>query len=236
MPEPSRAALVIFAKHPRRGRVKTRLVPPLTSEQALGFHVACLQSTARLATTLPSSTDNLLYLASPSITAARRAVRPLGLPRRLKVRLQSRDNLGRRLARAFAELQSEGYERIVVLGTDSPTTSPHRLRQAFAALGRTQAVLGPTRDGGYYLIGLRLPRRGLSRLLSGIDWGTPRTCQQTLARLRVARLEVKTLAQGYDVDVAADLIRLRRDLGRSPRLQPLRDWFAGAAPEGGFSR
>jgi glycosyltransferase A (GT-A) superfamily protein (DUF2064 family) len=93
-------------------------------------------------------------------------------------------------------------------------------------------VLGPTRDGGYYLIGLRLPRIGLARLLSGIDWGTPRTYRQTKTRLRAAKLHVKSLPQGYDVDVAADLVRLRRDLGRSQRLQPLRNWFAPLAGEG----
>jgi glycosyltransferase A (GT-A) superfamily protein (DUF2064 family) len=102
---------------------------------------------------------------------------------------------------------------------------PVRLRQAFAALRRADAVLGPTRDGGYYLTGLRLPRVGLARLLSGIDWGTPRTFRQTKAKLLEAKLHLRTLPQGYDVDVAADLVRLRQDLGRSLPLQPLRKWF-----------
>jgi rSAM/selenodomain-associated transferase 1 len=222
----SRAALVIFAKHPKRGQVKTRLVPPLSPEQALALHVACLQSVARLAASLPPATHKFLYLASPSLASARRAARSLALPRGLKVKVQSRGNLGRRLARAFAELQAEGYERVVVVGTDSPTMPPVRLRQAFAAVRRADAVLGPTRDGGYYLIGLRLPRAGLTRLLSGIDWGTPRTYRQTKAHMVRAKLRLKALAQGYDVDVAADLVCLRQDLGRSPRLQPLRKWFA----------
>lgn len=223
-----RAALVIFARHPRRGRVKTRLVPPLTRDQALALHIACLQSTAALAASLSPRVELQLYLTSNSLDAAGRITRKLRLPRRLRVRAQGGGDLGARLARAFNRLGADGYDRVVVIGSDSPTLPRRRLQSAFATLNRGEAVLGPARDGGYYLIGLRLPRAGLSRLFRGIDWGTPRAFRQTRARLQAARLRLHLLPPGEDVDTAADLSRLRRRLrhSRSAHLRPLRPWFA----------
>jgi len=208
--------------------VKTRLVPPLTPDQALALHVACLQSTAALAASLFPRVELRLYLTSNSLDAARRIARRLRLPRQLQVRAQGGGDLGARLARAFKELGADGYDRVVVIGSDSPTLPRRRLQSAFAALNRAQAVFGPARDGGYYLIGLRLPRAGLSRLFRGIDWGTPHAFQQTRARLQAARLRLRSLPQGYDVDTATDLNRLRRSLrhSRGTHLRPLRHWFA----------
>jgi rSAM/selenodomain-associated transferase 1 len=222
-----RAALVIFARHPQRGRVKTRLVPPLTPDQALALHVASLQSTAALAASLSPQVELRLYLTSNSLDAARQTTRKLRLPQRLRVRVQGGGDLGARLARAFNKLGAEGYDRVVVIGSDSPTLPRRGLQSAFTALDRAEAVLGPARDGGYYLIGLRLPRRGLSRLFRGIAWGTRRTFQQTRARFRTARLRLHLLPPGDDVDTANDLIRLRRDLRRcgGAHLRPLREWF-----------
>jgi hypothetical protein len=228
MPAHGKTALVVFAREPQRGRVKTRLVPPLTRDQALALHTACLQSTAALAASLPPSVRLRLYLSSRSLPAARRVARGLQLPPRLQVRVQGGDDLGARLARAFAELGAEGHDRVVVVGSDSPALPRRRLQSAFAALGRAEAVLGPARDGGYYLIGLRLPCAGLSRLFRRIDWGTPRAFRQTRARLRAAGLRLRLLPPGDDVDTAADLNRLHRNLHRrrGTHLRPLRHWFA----------
>lgn len=227
--KPRTAALVVFARWPERGRVKTRLVPPLTPEQALGLHVACLESTARLAASLPASIDKWLYFTPPSGGASARA-RASGLrfPRVLRVRVQRGRDLGARLQSAFAELWGKGYRRVVVIGTDSPALTRRRLRRAFAALRRADAVLGPARDGGYYLIGLRATSEKLPSLFRGVAWGTRRALRQTQARLRRAGLRCALLPLGYDVDVVADLARLRGDLRRDPRahLEPLRHWFA----------
>ncbi|MFQ5777890.1 MAG: TIGR04282 family arsenosugar biosynthesis glycosyltransferase [Terriglobia bacterium] len=224
---------MIFARHPQRGRVKTRLVPPLTAEEALGLHGACLQSTARLAASLPASIGKLLYLSSASLPGARRVARTLTLPRALRVRLQRGRNLGARLRRAFAELRAEGYDRIVFIGSDSPLLTRKRLHEALAALRRADAVIGPARDGGYYLLGARGRAGGLERILCGIDWGTERAYQQTRARLRKEHWRTVVLPRGYDVDTARDLNRLRRDVRRSRQahLAPLRDWF-GQSPGG----
>lgn len=226
MPERHNAALVIFARHPS-GRVKTRLVPPLTPEQALRLHVACLESTARLAASLPGSIDKWLYLTPPGGRPGAKE-RCLRLPRSLRVRRQRGGDLGARLRRALRELGADGYRRVVFLGSDSPTLSPRRLRKAFAALLRADAVIGPARDGGYYLIGVRRGSGKQAEIFRGIAWGTRHAFRQTRTRLRKAGLRTTVLPLWYDVDVPADLIRLRGDLRRSRRahLAPLRAWFA----------
>lgn len=215
--------MVIFARHPS-GRVKTRLLPALTAEQALRLHWLCLYSTARLVVSLPKSIARWLYLTPPK--PGRRVF--LHLPWGLRTRRQRGRTLGTRLRRAFEELVAGGYQRLVFIGSDSPTLPGSRLRQALAALGHAQAVLGPARDGGCYLIGLRgdTPRGG--EVFRGIAWGTRRAFRQTLERLRRAGQRTVVLSPWYDVDVPADLRRLRRDLRRSraAALAPLRAWFA----------
>ena len=224
MGKPNKTALVIFARHPF-GRVKTRLIPRLGVAGARELHCACLRATAQLAASLPGSVTNFLYLTSATPTEARRAGRALALPRGLRLRVQGRGNLGARLTRMFAALWSEGFERVVVIGSDSPTLPRRRLRDALAALRRADAVLGPARDGGYYLIGLR--RTAKKRLFDGVAWGTRRAFAQTRRNLRAADLRVRQLPMGYDVDTPADLQRLERDVRRSRQrqLEPLRRWL-----------
>jgi hypothetical protein len=224
MEKPTRSALVIFARHPS-GRVKTRLIPHLGVRGAQGFHRACLQATARLAASLPRALDKFLYLTSPIPSDARRTARSMGLASRLHVRVQGGSDLGARLARMFAALWNEGYERVVVIGSDSPTLTRRRVLDALAALRRAEAVLGPARDGGYYLIGLR--RTAKKRLFDGVAWGTRRAFAQTRRNLRAAGLRVRLLPVGYDVDTPADLRRLERAVKRSRQrhLEPLRRWL-----------
>ncbi len=226
MGESAKAAVVIFARDPS-GRVKTRLIPHLGVSGAQEFHCACLQATARLATSLPRAVDKFLYLTSSNRAEARRAARGLRVPRGLCIRVQGGDHLGARLARMFAALWSEGYERVAVIGSDSPTLPRRRLLEALAALRRRDAVLGPARDGGYYLLGLRRTLKKTKALFRGVEWGTPRAFTQTRRNLLAASLRVRVLPVGYDVDTPADLRRLAREVKRSglKRLAPLRRWF-----------
>lgn len=229
MRPPQKAAVVVFARRPELNRVKTRLVPPLTPEQALELHVACLQSTGRLVASLPASIDKWLYLTGRNRAQASRSARQLALAHTFAVRLQRGRDLGARLRRAFTELLGERYERVVVLGSDSPTLSRGRLRQAVAALERADAVIGPAGDGGYYLIGLRTGPAGLPPVFHGIDWGTELAFNQTLTRLKQAGRRARVLPPEHDVDTAADLRRLGLELRRrtaETHLRPLRTWFS----------
>lgn len=223
MPRREKAALAVFARHPS-GRVKTRLVPPLTARQALALHVACVESTVRLAASLPHSVQKWLYL-----TPARKNSRalPVRFPRRWRLRVQRGNTLGARLQRAREELLKQGYRRVVFIGSDSPTLPPRWLRQALAALARQDAVIGPARDGGFYLVGFRLKDRRPPNTFRAIAWGTPRAFRQMRARLRGAGQRTAVLPRWHDVDSPADLARLRREVRRNRRAQlaPLRAWF-----------
>jgi len=103
---------------------------------------------------------------------------------------------------AFKELFAGGYESAVMIGADLPTLPLSHLRAAFAALERRPVVLGPSLDGGYYLIGLRAPQ---PELFEGIAWSTSQVLSQTIERINQLGLQVQCLEPWYDVDTIDDL-------------------------------
>lgn len=218
-----KTAVVVFARLPQRGKVKTRLAASLGTAEALALHTACLQSTARLAASFPASIEKRLYFTGPP-AAARRAARRLGLPESLTINTQRGETLGERLSNALSGLLAEGCQRVVFLGSDSPTLPRERIQRALRALEKHDAVIGPARDGGYYLIGAR----GLwPEMFRGIAWGTDRAFRQTVERLRRARRRIALLPAWYDVDRLEDLDTLARDVRRSRarHLSPVRNWL-----------
>lgn len=219
-----RTAVVIFARLPERGRVKTRLASELGSTAALDLHRACLQSTAALVDSLPARFGRFLYFTGdPGF--AQRAAQQLALPERLTVRTQGKGSLGRRLARVLEELLDDGAEKVCFLGSDSPTLPRRLLLQGVKTLDRRDTVLGPAEDGGYYLIGTRAH---WPEMFHGIDWGSNRAFNQTLRKLQRAGRSVALLPRWYDVDRPGDLIRLASDVRRRPNarhLLPLRRWL-----------
>lgn len=203
------AAVLIFAKYPTPGRVKTRLHRAFTPEQAAGIHEACLVSTlSRLAGGGSGTVPILLF--TPDEDAARwdallgrAGCDPPRWP-------QGPGDLGERLARAFRRGFEEGFERVLAVGSDSPTLWPEHLQRALAALADADLALGPTEDGGYYLVALN---RHAPAVFADIDWGTDRVARQTLAAARSAGLRAQTLPMGYDLDRPEDVTRLLDGLG-----------------------
>ena len=104
---------------------------------------------------------------------------------------------------AFTEIFENGFERVVIIGTDLPDISSGIIMEAFAALENNDAVIGPSTDGGYYLLGIKSPKE---ELFSKIDWSTESVYQQTLDKLLNANMEVKTLTELVDIDTEEDLI------------------------------
>jgi len=210
------------------------LIPRLGARGAQELHRACLEATVQLGASLPRTVDKFLYLTSATPIEARRAAQALQLPRGVRVRVQGRGELGARLARMFAALWNEGRQRVAVIGSDSPTLTARRVREGLAALQRADAVLGPARDGGYYLIGLRRTSKSLFSLFREVEWGTRRALAQTLGNLRAAGLRVRLLPMGYDVDTPGDLRRLERDVKRNRQrhLAPVRKWLGRKNPSG----
>jgi uncharacterized protein len=182
-------ALIVIAKEPAPGRSKTRLCPPLSAEAAAGLAEASLADT----------------LAAAAACPARRHVLVLDgevgdwLPPGFEVIAQRGEGLDERLASAFEDVA----ESALLIGMDTPQVSPELLAAALRELGRarTDAVLGPALDGGYWAIGLRRPRR---ELFLGVPMSSPATCAAQLARLRGAGLRVRKLPPLRDVDVIDD--------------------------------
>jgi len=106
------------------------------------------------------------------------------------------------MRQAFEAAFAAGFRRAVIIGSDLPDLSPAMLRDAFARLETSDAVLGPARDGGYYLLGMR---EMIGGIFDGVPWSTPRVLDATLARLRAAGASVALLEPLADVDEAADL-------------------------------
>lgn len=199
-------ALLLFAKVPRPGSVKTRLTPVLTPSEAARLYTAFLWDTLRHVLRL--DVDVRLYLAPPI---------PDGgiedLPSEVRLHEQKGDGLAVRLDAAFRETFDAGYERVVVLGTDHPTLPPAFVRQAFRALEDPRSIcIGPTRDGGFYLLGMNAM---YSRLFEDMSYSHPRVFSETLARADQTSACLTVLPRWYDVDTPEDLDRLRSDLSDS---------------------
>jgi uncharacterized protein len=198
-----------MAKAPRPGKVKTRLSPPLTSEQASALNICFLRDT----------TENILQVTEASNSAGIVVYTPIGdeaafdgiLPVGFQLLGQRGDGFGERLLHACEDLFACGFSAVCLIDSDSPTMPQHALLQAVTRLSRPgdRVVLGGSDDGGYYLIGIKHSHQ---QLFERIDWSTERVLEQTLERAREIGLQAELLPTWYDVDDGATLERLRREL------------------------
>jgi rSAM/selenodomain-associated transferase 1 len=205
-------ALIVVAKEPVPGRTKTRLCPPFTLESAAAFYRCLLLDSLALMARFETA-DHAIAYAPASAHGYFTRLSPNGF----SLVEQMGANLGERLANALSQHFDLGYRRVVIMNSDGPTLPLACLEEAFSGLDRADVTLGPGHDGGYYLIGMNRPHR---ELFEGIDWSTERVISQTLAVCRRLGITVHQLPEWYDVDVADDLERLRRDLEEEPRLAP----------------
>jgi uncharacterized protein len=198
-----RVALAVMAKAPVAGQVKTRLCPPLTPAEAAAlarcFLLDRLEQLGEV-----SDGDALVAFAPKERDAEMRDVLPAG------VRLVPQEgvDLGARLDRVLTDLLAEGYTGAIAVDADSPTLPTAYLRRACGVLRdpAIDVVVGPSEDGGYYLIGLRAPVPALFR---DMPWSTAVVTEETLARARRLGLRLALLPSWFDVDRGEDLARLR---------------------------
>ncbi len=193
-----RPLVCVFAKAPEPGRVKTRLIPTLRATEAADLYRALLLDTIDAAETAPA---DIVVAFAP--LAGRRAVeRLVGSRRRLMP--QGPGDLGARLARAFETLCDE-RRPVLVVGSDCPGLDAVVLREAARVTSRVDVVLGPARDGGYYLVGMRRPRR---ELFAGVPWSTPGVLAATRERIAEAGWTLQLLEPLRDLDTPEDLYEL----------------------------
>ena len=193
-----------MVKAPVAGSVKTRLVPPLTPQSAAELAAAFVQDAVRNA----GQIAGVLIAYSP--IDGKDLLEPL-LPDDLHWTAQRGRDLGERMSAAMTDAAALGFSPLVVIGTDSPTLSPTCLAEALQTLQSEAAdiVLGPTDDGGYYLVGARQPQPGL---FDAVAWSTDKALAQTAANAARLSLRCHLLPAWHDVDTGEDLARLRREV------------------------
>ncbi|MEV0135834.1 DUF2064 domain-containing protein [Dactylosporangium sp. NPDC050688] len=199
--------LLLLAKAPVPGRVKTRLCPPWTPEQAAGVAAAALADTVDALTATPAVARTLVLDHGEGTGAA---------PPGWRLAAQRGGPLGERIAAAYLDTALPGVASLLV-GMDTPQLTPAHLGAAAALLAGTDAVLGPAWDGGWWLLGLRDPRAGGA--VTGVPMSTARTAADTVTALRGRGLSVARTATLRDVDTVADAVAV-----------------AAAGPRGRFAR
>lgn len=195
--------LLVVAKKPSPGQTKTRLCPPLNCEQAADLYECFLCDTLAVMRQVPNVTPKIVYLPQDAHDYFRNLAPDMGLVQ------QRGKSLGERLDNLLTNELLDGADKAVVMNSDSPTLPKTFLIQAFDQLSATDVVLGPTLDGGYYLIGVKEPQ---PRILRDVEMSTPYVLRDTLELARKAGVTVSLLPEWYDVDTVEELHRLRNDI------------------------
>jgi len=202
----SDSALIIFAKAPVPGQVKTRLCPPLTPDEAASLHGSVVLD--MLERSRGAASMDRFLACSPSSDHVFFKI----LEERHGVLLitQTGDDLGARMARTMADAFAWGYRRVLIIGTDLPTLPGSTFGDAVKLLAAHDLVLGPTLDGGYYLIGLRKPA---PELFAGIPWSTNRVLTLTQEKAASLGLSTASLPVRRDIDTVDDLMAVIEETG-----------------------
>jgi uncharacterized protein len=222
-----RCAIAIMAKAPRVGHAKTRLVPPLTAEDAASLSACFIRDAAENIATAAQHAAIDGYIAFAPSDA--KAEFQLLLPPETRLLPSRRPGLGASLYDAAADLLGAGYGSVCLVNSDSPSLPTSILIDAARALALSgdRLILGPAEDGGYYLIGLKQAHR---RLFEDIAWSTQRVLAQTGERAREIGLATTRLPVWYDVDDIGSLQRLSAQLRQAaadgPAIHPARHTLA----------
>jgi uncharacterized protein len=202
----ARSAVAIMAKAPQPGEVKTRLCPPLSYEEATELYRCFLLDKIAQVNTLPRAVPAVSY----SPVESKRMFESL-TPRHFLLIPQHGDDLGARILSTFDQLFRQGYTQVMVIDSDTPTLPTIYLAEALRLIAErsNDVVLGPTDDGGYYLIGLRQSHR---QLFEQMPWSTSQVFSETRRRSEQNGLTLACTQPWYDVDTPDDLVRLRASL------------------------
>ncbi|MFZ0201110.1 MAG: TIGR04282 family arsenosugar biosynthesis glycosyltransferase [Candidatus Sulfotelmatobacter sp.] len=211
-PDSSRT-LVIMAKAPRPGRVKTRLAQSLPVEAVTELYCCLLDDTMALARSpLLGTVDVAIMCPAADVEELTRLTRGV-----VDVVAQKGEGLAAGLTSVFAHFAASGRHRVVAFNSDSPHLPASVLESAFEVLAQHDVVAGPTHDGGYYLVGAKA---AYPALFDGDGMGTKSALEALLARARGLQLSVGYTDPFYDIDVEDDLTRLAAELRLAPARAP----------------
>jgi rSAM/selenodomain-associated transferase 1 len=206
-------AIIIMAKVPRVGFVKTRLQPFLSDEQTVSLAVCFLQDAISNANRI---TPNIIVAFTPP--DGRKEVAALSSELNVFLIEQRGGDLGERIESAVEYAQSKNFNPIIVIGTDSPTLPVEYIQTAVESFqsGKTDVALGAAEDGGFYLIGLRKNHPGI---FDNIAWSSTSVFEQTTQNVKQLGLQLRRLPEWFDVDTPADLFRLREEMLTDEKFQ-----------------
>ena len=201
-----RRFLIVFAKEPNKGTVKTRLKDCLSGSQRMNLYKAFLRDSIDIANRVECEKRIIAYESK---------IRPPRYLMRIAPSFvfyeQTGKNLGLKMYNAFEFALQKGASQAVIIGSDSPTLPASSIKKAFSLSGRADIVLGPSLDGGYYLIGLKSPCAGL---FEGIAWSSSTVLKDTIKNAQRLKKKVALLDKRYDIDDANALSRLKNDLSK----------------------
>ena len=204
-----KTCVIVFAKNPVPNQVKTRLVPTLSPEQAATLYTAFLTDWCEILAKLPGVDLIIAYTpveARPDLQALI-GDDVLYIP-------QIGENLGERLASATQWATEQGYTKILFVGSDSPTLPISYISKALILLDSRDVVIGPSTDGGYYLIGFSATNIAMTVpfIFEEIAWSTADVFQQTVKSIQSLKATIGLLPPWYDIDTAEDLAFLHAHL------------------------
>jgi len=196
-----------MTKAPRAGKVKTRLTPPLTREEAAALNGCFLRDIAQAISRVGGNARGIGCFTPVGSEEMYRDI----FPAEFQLLPQRQGGLSQRLIGATEDLFAGGFASVCLINSDSPTAPTSVFAEAARLLSspREEVVIGPSDDGGYYLIGIRKPQ---PRLFEAIDWSTDRVCAQTIERAAEIGIDVRLLPGCYDVDDRTTLHRLCNEL------------------------
>jgi rSAM/selenodomain-associated transferase 1 len=203
-------AIVIAAKPPVPGKVKTRLSPPLNLKESAELYECFLTDTVNTIATLDKIDRFIAFY--PEISREDLSLTSLD---KFTLIAQKGIDLGKRLSSVFCHLFSRNYQSVTIMGSDLPNLPVEFVKQSLCDLGKksVDVTIGPCRDGGYYLIGLKAFH---GNLFDGIPWSTTAVFEKTIETIRMLGLKVSILPMWYDVDDQEDLRLLKDEISASP--------------------
>jgi len=197
-PAEQSCAIIVFMRAPFEKRVKTRLAKTIGRQRASQFYSLCVNTVVDQMMGLAPTIAKYIFLAEPVDAAKIKYLKDRGF----SIEVQEGVNLGDRLCNAFYRMFQKGIKKTVIVASDVPDLSAVIVKEAIHSLDGNDLVIGPSHDGGYYLIGIR---KLDEFLFDGLSWGTERVLRQTLDAADRARLRVWQLPTLMDIDTEADL-------------------------------
>lgn len=222
--------LIIFIRYPETGKVKTRLSKSIGSESATTLYRLFVEAVLnRTSFNTPSSqkdhehssSNDTRYETAVFFTPEeKRSNIKDWLGDKYRLYHQSGNDLGERMSNAFKKIYDVGAKKVVIIGSDTPTLKKRLIFQAFELLDKNDVVIGPTKDGGYYLLGLSFISNPFKKyqedeIFTEIEWSTEKVFNQTITKVKNSGYSYKPLPEYYDIDTIEDLYLLKQEISQT---------------------